>query len=96
LFFTNFCTNGLVAKIRIVEEMINTEVCIIRLVVKKLVIIASKAPIANQKTKNPTVMISTIKQIPAMINQICHILISSSNSTVIIISHIYEKRNRFM
>ena len=39
----------------------------------KLTIIVSKAPIANQNIKNPTVIISIIKQMPAIINHICHI-----------------------
>ena len=37
------------------------------------IIIANKAPIPNQKTRNPTVAISITRQIPATINQNCHI-----------------------
>ena len=66
-----FFTKGLVASIKIVEVIRNTVVWMIIFVVKKLTIIANKAPIPNQKIKNPTVAISAIKQTPEIINQIC-------------------------
>ncbi len=47
------------------------------LLVKKLTTIVNKAPTANQKIRNPTVMISMIRQTPAIINQICHMKNSS-------------------
>ena len=68
-------TNGLVAKIRIAEDITNTAVCIIKFDVKKLTIIVSKAAIPNQKIKNPTVIISPTKNTPAAISQNCHIKI---------------------
>ena len=42
---------------------------------KKLDIKAIKAPIENQKKKNPIVAASIITNTPANINQICHISI---------------------
>ena len=50
--------------------MTNTAVWMTILLVNKLTTIANNAPIANQKTKKPTVIISSIRNIPAIINQI--------------------------
>ena len=45
----------------------------IKLDVNRLTSAANNAPIPNQNIKKPTVIISPIKNNPAIINQICHI-----------------------
>lgn len=69
----NWLTKGFVANSKIVEETIKIVVWAITLSTKKLAIIAIKAPIANQKTRKPTVPISIIKKIPEKISQSFHI-----------------------
>ena len=58
----------------LVDEIKNMAVCAIILSTKKLVHIAISAPIENQNTKKPVVIISNIRKNPATINQICHII----------------------
>ena len=87
--------NDFVKNNKRVEVTKNTVVWIIILVVKKLVIIAKSAPIANQNIKKPTVAISSIKNIPDIINQICHINIPPYLKYNIIILQKVEKRKTF-
>ena len=69
----NLSAKGFVRGISIPEEITNTDVCIAMLSVNMLATIAKSAPMPNQNTKNPTVMISATKNTQAAINQKHHI-----------------------
>ena len=56
----------------------------IKLFVKKLTSIANNAPIANQNTKKPTVIISRTRNSPDIINQTYHINVPPINNIIIL------------
>ena len=70
LLLVNFFTKGFVAKINITEEIIKIIVWIKISSIKILAIIETKAPIPNQKIKNPLVKASIIIKSPAIISHI--------------------------
>ena len=70
-FLFIFSAKGLVKHIRITESITKITVWAITFEINKLSKQVISAATPNQKTKNPTVAISAIKQTPEIINQIC-------------------------
>ena len=95
LLFKNLLQNFLVAKIRIVEATRNIEVCVIILSIKKLDTKAIKAPTENQNTRKPVVALSIIRNIPAMISHIFHIIFPPNKNKQILFNYtINEYKNK--